>query len=263
MSKPVAILGCGPAGLMAAQAVVLSGREAVILSRPVKSKLGGAQFLHMPIAGINDAAPDRVITYRKRGDEATYRKKVYGEEYVPFTSFASVQDGETQEAWNLIETYDRLWEQFGGMISDVNVGPQWLDDHLDEFDLIFSTVPLPAICRARAGLSMASFHSFRVQNIHVATESYGNWSWGDDTIVYDGTNERTWYRASKLFGVSGTEWSDQQSPPPVGNLVRDSKPVGTTCDCYRDRVIRLGRRGTWTKGVLTHDAFLGVLEVIA
>lgn len=260
MTKPIAILGCGPAGLMAAHAVAMSGQDLVILSKPEKSRLGGAQFLHAPIPGITEQQPDRMIMYRKRGDETTYRDKVYGDEYVPFTSFAGVSDGETQAAWNLGEAYDRLWEQYGGHVNEQNVSPHWLTEHIDDFALVFSTVPLPMICKVRAGLE-AGFHSFRVQEIALTTEPYVN-DIEPDTIVYDGTKDRSWYRASLLFGVHGTEWSC--GPPPVPGIIRDRKPIGTTCTCFLDQsVIRLGRRGTWMKGVLTHDAFLGALEVFA
>lgn len=259
--KSVAVLGCGPAGLLAAHAIGLSGRPVAVFSRPHKSVLGGAQFLHEPIPGLNDESePDAVITYRVDGDAETYYRKVYGEEYVPFVSFSGVADGEQQNAWNLSATYDRLWGIFDGRINEAGITPQWLEQLSADsnFDLILSTVPLVHICRARAGLTQEN-HQFKVQNITIATEEYAH-GLEPNTIRYDGTNMRSWYRTSLLFGHYGTEWSADVTQPPVPTI-RDHKPIRTTCDCWPN-VVRLGRRGTWTKGVLTHHAFTEAIKLV-
>jgi len=264
--KPVAILGAGPAGLLAAHAVGLAGQPIVVISQPtrdgtspLKSRLGGAQFLHKPIPELTNREPDTTVTYRVFGDEATYRQKVYGGSRVPFTSFESVTDGMTQSAWNLIGVYDALWESFKESITVIKVDPDWLDKNLDRFRLVLSTVPLPLLCRSRAGI-VDDVHAFPVQKVRIHTEALKK-SLGDDTIYYDGTRDHAWYRMSRLFGVGGTEWSDQVPKPPVPHLVA-KKPIRTSCTCYEGQVVRLGRHGTWTKGVLTHDAFIGALDAL-
>lgn len=254
MEGVVAVLGCGPAGLMAAQAVALAGRPLAIFSvKAEPSKLGGAQFLHKAIPGINDhRKPDAVLTYRLLGDPETYRRKVYGSQpNVPFVSFTGVKDGEEQPAWNLIETYERLWEKFSGHINEVAITAEWMRDN--SFDEVFSSVPLPSICMTQAGM-VSGYHGFHSQDILIAPLDYLP-SVPDNTIVYDGTPDRTWYRSSRIFGVPGTEWSTYVKAPPLPGLLRDRKPISTTCDCHPE-VTRVGRRGTWTKGVLTHDAFI-------
>lgn len=259
MMEAIAVLGCGPAGLMAAQAVALTGGMLVLFSEKAEpSKLGGAQFLHKPIPGINDEEPDALITYRVRGDEETYRRKVYGEEPVPFTSFANVKDGETQPAWNLIETYEKLWDKFEPHINVGKIGPTWFDE-MGEFTHVFSSIPLPAICKARAGL-VPAFHHFHSQSVNICTRQFAD-DIPDNTIVYDGTMDRRWYRASRIFDVHGTEWSAHTPPPPVGDIIKATKPVATTCDCH-PQVTRVGRNGTWTKGMLTHDALVTALKTL-
>lgn len=261
--KPVAILGSGPAGLLAALAVGLRGRPMVIFSNKEKSQLGGAQYLHRRIPIVADREPDAVLMNRKVGTSEVYRQKVYGDDPVPFVSFDGVDDGMMEQAWNLIDTYENLWGEFGHAINEADVGPRWIEEHRDEFSAILSTVPLPALCRARAGLT-PEFHSFKVQEIVISTDpDYCSVPRGEDnTIIYDGTRERSHYRSSRLFGVSSTEWSTiGGSLPPIPDLIRDRKPVATTCDCFSGEVIRLGRRGTWRKGVLTHHAFEAAWEV--
>lgn len=263
--RPVAVLGVGPAGLMAAHACALMGKPVALFSRgaqdtgPIKSKLGGAQFLHYPIPGINDIdEPDAEVRYILCGDSETYRRKVYGDDpNIPFVSMDSVKHDSTQRAWNLQHTYDVLWDTLvnGTTVNLEHIGAQWVDTALEKewFDGIFSTVPAPSLCRSAAGLN-GQPHMFKVQGVNIATECILD-NLPDNHVVYDGTPDRSWYRCSRLFGQGGTEWRGNVQPP-YGNLIRVSKPLSTTCDCYAGKVIRLGRHGTWTKGVLTHDAFL-------
>lgn len=256
MQQAVAVLGCGPAGMMAAQAVSIAGVPIAIFSEKSQpSRLGGAQFLHQPIPGINNEdEPDTIITYQVHGDEETYRRKVYGDDpNVPFTSFSGVKDGDQQPAWNLQRTYGMLWDKFGSKVNEEKLTPSLVESMTKEYIAVFSSIPLPAICRARAGL-IPEFHHFSAQKINVCTRQFSN-DVPPDTIVYDGTMDHGWYRASHLFGHHGTEWSSLIPMPPVGDIIKDSKPIRTDCNCHPD-VTRVGRRGTWTKGVLTHHAFL-------
>lgn len=262
--RPIAILGVGPAGLMAAHACALAGRPVALFSRgdqdtgPIKSKLGGAQFLHYPIPAINDAdEPDAEVRYILCGTSEGYRHKVYGEDSnIPFVSMQNVKHNMVQRSWNLGATYDKLWNTLvdGTTVNMEFIGPLWLDKALDNgwFDAIFSTIPAPSLCRSAAGMN-GSPHQFVSQKVNLITECVLD-NLPDNTIVYDGTEERSWYRCSRLFGLGGTEWSG--IVPPYGSVIKVAKPLRTSCDCYSDKVVRLGRYGTWTKGVLTHDAFL-------
>lgn len=257
--KPVAVLGCGPAGLLAAHAVGLTGQPMAVFSIKKKSVLGGAQFLHSPIPGLTAEEPDFHITYQTRGDAMTYRHKVYGSDdpttNPPFVSMDGIQDGQTQAAWNLAGVYDQLWDAFEGSINDEAISPQWLLDHGDQFRAVVSTMPLPMLCKARAGLVEAN-HSFTYQGIRVAQgdDAGAAQSLPDNTVAYDGDLDHVWYRASKINGVCGVEYSDRNPLPPIPNLVPLQKPIQTTCDCWPD-VLKVGRMGMWKKGILTHHAF--------
>lgn len=262
--KPIAILGVGPAGLMAAHACAVQGRMVALFSRgdqdtgPIKSKLGGAQFLHYPIPGINDAnKEDAEVRYVLCGDAEGYRHKVYGDDpNIPFVSMENVKHNMVQPAWNLQATYDRLWEALidNSTVNMEFIGPMWLDKALENnwFDAVFSTIPAPSLCRSAAGLN-GNPHVFLSQKVNIVTECIlGNLP--DNHVVYDGTPDRSWYRCSKLFGIGGTEWSGVN--PPYAAPIKVAKPLRTNCDCYADKILKLGRYGTWRKGVLTHDAFM-------
>lgn len=270
--KPVAILGLGPAGLMAAHAVALAGKPVALFSKPAdeggsirRSKLGGAQFLHDPMPLINDDDPDTVITYRVVGNTDVYRRKVYGDTAVPFVSMENVHDRQEQPAWNLQATYDKLWDWYGvDRVGNPDViTPAWIDNALEQdwFSLILSAMPAPALCRTINDpfhVMNTAPHSFLTQQVTIADEAMMP---HDNTIWYDGTMDHSWYRSSVLFGYGSTEWGGgRRSVFP--NTVDVHKPLRTNCDCFADSVIRLGRFGTWTKGVLTHHAFAAAVKAV-
>lgn len=270
--KPVAILGAGPAGLMAAHAAALAGRPIALFTKgdgtgaPVRSRLGGAQFLHEPIPYANDPEPDGLITYRLRGSVETYRHKVYGSDpNIPFVSMEDLVDGDTQAAWSLERTYDRLWEMLSADKANViDLSPAWIDEAMQKewFDLIVNTVPMTQLCLSNQGLITKEVpHVFVSQRIRIHNECVLE-DLPDNTVVYDGDLSHSWYRCSRIFGVGSTEWSTLGPVPPYSDLVTARKPIKTTCTCYEDSVIRLGRHGTWTKGVLTHHAFNRMRQIL-
>lgn len=263
--KPVAVLGCGPAGLLAAHAVGLSGQPMSVFSVKRQSVLGGAQFLNGPVPMITEPEADFQITYRTRGDALSYRHKVYGTDdpttNPDFVSMSNVHDGQQVPAWDLRQAYDRLWSQFEHSINDEAVTPGWLEANASQFRTIVSTVPLPTLCRSMAGEDVGTRHSFTVQSIHVSQgdDAGAAKALDDNTVLYNGDLEQAWYRASKINGVPSVEYSDRGRLPPIPNLVGLNKPIRTTCDCWPD-VLKVGRFGKWQKGVLTYDAFVETLK---
>jgi len=252
----VAIIGCGPAGLLTAWAALESRAAVTIFSEHDKmSVLGGAQYLHMAIPGITQQEPEATIQYIYRGDADTYRHKVYGQTRVPFVSFGVKR--EDQDAWSLRDAYERLWLTFSAThLNEVRAGPDWLDDIKSDFHHVFSTVPLKFICRS------PWLHQFHTQDIYISTDPDVHDYVPDNTIIWDGTWLRSWYRTSNLFGVHGTEWSGRTKPP-YPELITDRKPISTSCNCWDDtNVVLVGRRGEWRKGVLTHHAYLKARELL-
>lgn len=275
----VAILGCGPAGLLAAHACALAGVRYSILSPPKKSVLGGAQFLHAAIPGLTSPVPDAIVNYHVTGDAQTYQAKAYGPMGVQpsFVSFDSVYHGKTQGAWNLINVYDVLWHLVDAMdgIDPTTVTPDGLANLRQDFDLVVSSAPLPSLCRASAAMSqdagqMTAGHVFHKQTIKIARNLCAlPESWHGDraemTIFYNGDPGQAWYRSSSLWGHMFTEYGSVYSPP-YEDIVTAHKPLTHTCDCHGaaaplsdDNMLLVGRFGRWQKGVLTHQAFYETL----
>jgi hypothetical protein len=75
------------------------------------------------------------------------------------------------------------------------------------------------------------------------------------TVQCNGEENPRWYRASNVFGYKTCEWPGEKAPP-VQDIAKVEKPISTTCDCWLDgNYLRLGRFGTWTKGVLSHEGY--------
>ena len=250
----VVILGCGPAGLAAAQAVVSSGHEAVIISNTDQpSKQFGCQYLHAPIPGYESVERVRV-SYRLEGTPEQYRRKVYGSDWI---GGVSPEDfiGE-HDAWDIRKTYTAMWKTLifdnavrlvvrrvvRGIIPSV---------YAMDPDLIVSTIPAQALCSN-------PLHEFYSHTIW-ANGSTTAISLSENAVLCDGTPERSWYRISNVFGYRTTEWASQ--PHISRRTVPVVKPLWTTCDCHPE-VLRAGRYGAWEKKRLIHEVYPAMLEAL-
>lgn len=261
MSK-VLILGCGPAGLMAAAAAEAAKHEVVIVGKKRKSEMYGAQYLHMPIRGYS---PDTgfEVKYLLLGSAEEYRRKVYGDARV---SVSPEDLAENHEGWDIRSTYDRLWLRFSDRIQNVvfNSGMEvnmYLEviranEHIAGVNHFISTIPAPLLCVNPA-------HAFPSQNV---------WAIGDapergvfcpitqadlNTVLCSGTKDNSWYRTANILGYRTAEWPENKRPP-LSDVSLVRKPINTNCDCL-PFVHRMGRYGKWQKGVLSHEAYYETL----
>lgn len=247
----VAILGAGPAGLMAAHAAVLSGHEVDIFSKKRKSYMRGAQYLHLPIPET-DSKPFK-LSYRLTGEVDGYRDKVYGAE-----SGVEVSPGYlvgTSTVWDIRSVYDHLWAMYSRLVKDVEVSAAFAETLFDRYDQVVSTIPRTALC------SQAE-HVFSMKCVYV-TEEY-RWM-GDNVVMCSGHEDDPWYRTSSVHGWTNTEYPTYEASAKdnaVGSKVHCvTKPISTNCTCTPG-VLFAGRYGTWTKGVLAHSAFYDTIHML-
>lgn len=252
------VFGCGPSGLMATHAAAMRGYDVVVISKKRKSEMFGCQYLHQPIPLVTNEINEAKVEYKLQGTVEGYRRKVYGSRAVT-TSPESL--GENHSAWNIRDTYNRLWEMYGSYVIDTDLSVALEGDELKglvtEADRVFSTVPAPLLCK-RTDNHM--FHSEKVWSIGDAPERgiFSPVKVAPNTAIVNGEDSPAWYRASNVFGYSTVEWPHDKRPPLEG-VSEIVKPLSTTCDC-RPGITRLGRYGKWTKGVLSHTAFFDVYD---
>jgi hypothetical protein len=251
MSKYVLILGCGPAGLMAAHAATLAGFGVHIFSKKRKSEMFGAQYLHAPIpeASPNLSFP---VHYQLQGDVEGYKEKVYGRGFRGTVSPEDLMGDHT--GWDIRSTYDILWRRYSPYIIDRSFPtPQELHQFLHDMNMghVVSTIPAPLLCVNPGHL----FPSQEVWSVGDAPERgvFCPISVEEDTVVCNGERDVSWYRAANILGYKTAEWS-MKNPPPFEGISKVTKPIGTSCNCLPG-VHRAGRYGRWMKGVLSHTAF--------
>lgn len=258
----LAILGAGPSALVAAHAAMMYGDTEVTLFAPgEKSTIWGAQYLHQPIPGVSHADPS-VIRYQMEGKPQDYLKKVYN----------GLWDGHISDdlrdqahcAWDLREAYDKLWDTFIPHIQhfrlteNVLITAGYVQQFMDNFDMVVNTIPRKVFCMKPRQ------HEFRFTEI---------WAMGDSDrqrvpvptregiIVYNGHDDATWYRASRVFGYSTLEWPHHINRPPISGIARVRKPINHNCDCAPG-VKHLGRMGRWDKNVLIHHVYADMTELL-
>jgi hypothetical protein len=240
----VTVLGCGPAGLIAAHSAISLGAEVRILSKKEKSFIGGAQYLHEPIPGISSLYPDGEIKIEMWGDEKGYALKVYGDPNHQ-TSWKNYHHGEHRPAWDLRKTYDVLWERYEHLVTDIMITEELLKEQVAKStDFIISSIPAKGLCT-----KIGAGHHFHKRKVLISQESAAD---EDNLIIWNGEADLPWSRWSRIFGVNGGyEY-------PLGSIVAGaraiSKPLSTNCNCYPG-MLRVGRYGRWNKEGLTHEAF--------
>jgi hypothetical protein len=80
-------------------------------------------------------------------------------------------------------------------------------------------------------------------------------------ILYNGTEEASWYRASRVFGYSTVEWPHRINRPPIPGVARVRKPINHDCNCMPG-VKHLGRMGRWDKNILVHHVYADMQELL-
>lgn len=246
----ITILGCGPSGLITALAMEQAGfRDIKILSRKKeKSPMNGAQYLHKGIPGISETGDHFAIKYVKHGTAQCYAKKVYGDWDAP-VSWHNFSHG-LFDAWSLQPAYNRLWERYAHLIEEYFMSGPALQDYMQDYTgHIISTIPRKALCLAD--------HQFDAQQVYITNTAPEEVDY--DTIVYNGTKQGGWYRASLIRGHGSTEYRAGPDTPFEPN---GYKPTTHDCDCFADEpgLTFLGRFGEWNKRVLMHNVYESARE---
>lgn len=241
--------------MFAAHAFTTNGWTVDIHSVNRRSEMFGAQYLHMAIPGLSLPEDYREIQYTLQGTVEGYGEKVYGSRQGLVLSPEQFQGA--QDVWDIRAAYYRAWDLYQDKVHAVKITPAWMRSVLNGgYQRIIISIPAPSLCDA-------DLHQFVAQKV---------WAIGDapergvtcpvrvapETVVCDGTRDVGWYRASNLYGYCTVEWGESRRPP-IPTAAEVLKPISTTCDCWLDsdgRVTRVGRYGTWTKGALSHQAYI-------
>lgn len=251
----VVVLGCGPAGLFAAHAAVEQGADVTIFSKPRKSMMRGAQYLHRPIPGLSGKPFE--VTYDLLGDPAAYRSKVYGDVSDILVSPETLVG--ISQAWDIREAYDAAWDLYNERIRGWDAERSAIPTLAANADLVISSIPAQLICQN----NKHKFDSAKIWSIDMVKPSglfqYDDGGPVDNLVICSGDPDDWWYRASRIHGWENTEFPHDHRPSESEHysVHEVEKPLSTDCDCLSG-VMRVGRYGSWKKGVLSHEAYYDV-----
>lgn len=273
------ILGCGPAGLFAAHAATLGGAEVMIVSKRRKSELYGAQYLQAPIEGISTDADSFKVHFNLNGSFIDYKRKVYGDELPDPEAVTENGFFVPKPAWDMRAAYDRAWEIYYRSIIHHELNSEELQLQLLNAyrpHLVVSTIPKRALCLMPGG------HAFSEQSLWAIGDAPERGVFAsdfidlpDNSVTYDGTADTGWHRAARIRGFTSVEWPEGRRPP-IDGVVRITKPVQTTCDCWGDKqtpflasrygvsmgFVFAGRYGAWHWAGQSHDAYALVRGIL-
>lgn len=246
------VIGCGPAGLLAAHAGVLQGWEVIIFSKKQKSQISGAQYLQSEIPLLATYDMELFVTYCKVGQKRNYARRVYGSMDAP-VSWGRYQSGVPYKAFSLHKAYDALWNMYEGLIIDQNISWEWLKNIWQyEAEFVVSTIPLITYCGDPQAWEWNS------QEIYVLGGEQDDADPRNGYVMYNGSNlqlqleSETPYRVSCIGGVYQEEYSFW-----VPRSVKVVKPLSTnwTLPASLGVDLLVGRYGAWNKEELAHDAY--------
>lgn len=262
----VAILGAGPAGLLAAETAAQMGANVSVYSVANKSILHGAQYLHRPPPEGIKAQAFR-IQYKLWGKSIDYRRKVYGDAWFGEVSpDRLVQD---HYGWDIRQAYDTLWDLWEDRITHFRFNS--FDQAnafigFDRYDHVFSSVPRPIW-----SIGGEKYHSQDIWAVGRPAHESPVSNLDDYTVICNGLEAPSWYRASNIAGHVTLEWpylgDGSRQKPIIPGVVRVRKPLSYQANpamqnLADQRLIHIGRYGEWQKGVLTSDAMTRVEKVL-
>lgn len=271
----VAILGCGPTGLLAAHACHLEGvGDFDIISKKRKSQLFGSQYLHEPIPEISRFEDHADVKYITVGSPEEYRRKTHGKWW---DGHIAPEDFEPDHrAWNIREAYDKLWQRYGWRVKDYEFITDELrlsqyrgstydvaryDLQLEHYDLIINTIP-----RDIWRMPGDEFIYSEGWALGDAPEEgkFIPHQVDDNTIICDGSASVAWTRLSRVFGYATVEWPHHIPQPPIPGVARVIKPLHAKLNTQAPNPtadwLHVGRYGKFEKGVVVTDAFNDVVR---
>lgn len=241
----VAILGCGPAGLIAAHAAEQLGHNIDIVSKKAKSFIPGSQHLQAAIPGLTPHYPEYTVEFVRLGTAEGYARKVYGDPTHPcgWEAYRGLHP-----SWSVYNAYDILWERYEGRVEDSQINAEIVSILSSEYDRVVTTLPQPAIC-THIGQHWFEGVPYYIKPLEIPPDDHNR-----EVVVWNGLDGDHWYRWSILG-----ERCSIESTKPMDGALEGRKAIYNNCDCHSE-VIRVGRWAKWRHGVLLHHVYTDVIE---
>lgn len=215
-----AVLGTGMAGMVAAHAVrnFDPSAEIVIYGVNREPTPTGARWYERAIPDVN--VMSRMVTTESAGDPQNYGVKLGG----PVSEYFRARPDFL--AFNYWDANYKLWDQYQDNIIQLDPDFEMIQkSSWDDCDFVINTAPRPNFYdRSEHGMFAATRH-WRIdegRNANEATNPYRNVLPGNQDkhlMIFDGTEDSSWFRITQVFGLMSVEWGFHQKPPIAGAYV--------------------------------------------
>lgn len=256
MSKLVAVIGCGPAGLAAVHAAVGLGHDVELYAPMSKSPLRGPLLLQRPIPAVTLTHPDAYVAQLVIGGSILdYRYKLYGDVNININGDI-LEKG--YHAWKLSAAYDSMWSRYVDNAHrqvwtvERDVSPSALVGISGRFDAVINTAPADRFCMKTGE------HEFVSKSVSLVVNALAMIDQPDNTIYFNADKAVPWVRSSHIFGSQTIEYPFDSAPPLAIDI---RKPIRTDCDCH-PRVFRTGRFGSWRNETWVDTAYFATREAL-
>ena len=240
----IAVLGCGPAGLIAAHAVESLGHTVHIISNKAKSVIPGSQHLQAVIPGLTPHYPEYTVEFVRLGTAEGYARKVYGDPTHPcgWEAYRGLHP-----SWSVYNAYDILWERYEARVLEADIDKSVIPEIIKEYDRVVTTLPQHSIC-SRIGDHWFEGVPYYIKPLEIPIDDHNR-----EVVVWNGLPDDHWYR----WSILGERCSIESTTPMEGAL-EGRKAIYNNCDCYPE-VLRVGRWAKWRHGVLLHHVYTDVM----
>lgn len=243
----IAVLGCGPAALLAAHVIDERGHRPRIYSLPEKSVIPGSQHLHGPVRGLTPLYPEGTINFVRMGTARGYAEKVYGD---PERNTGWEHYLQVYPSWNVLKAYDKLWDRWGHQVNAQYLDRDTIREISRGYGLTISTIPAQTSCYDRER------HTFESVPYYIKPLPAPPGDEGHEIVIYNGLLTDPWYRWSILAGLCTQEFMK-----PVNGADHGLKAVSNTCTCW-PFIHRIGRWAKWQHGVTLFKSYQEVVKLM-
>lgn len=253
----VCILGAGMSGMVAAKALDDMGIEFDIFDKCETnvSQQKGLHYLHGDVGlqlipfrlknlVIKDVFDDRMDNY-------IYSIKIWGNTQILNNSMVNLP-AETN-VYDFRHAYEMLTDYYGERVVKMDIQKSMLTGLQHEYDMIISTIPLKVLFPEYVCES---------ETMWVSEDLPQGVELKDFTVVYNLMLDVPWYRCSKVFGQTYTEYvGSHEAAFPIKKIKTCEQVVLDRNSLLKnDHILLVGRFGTWDRKKLVHQVYDDVIR---
>jgi hypothetical protein len=247
----VAILGAGMSGLVAAKALYDMDITNFNMFDKCVSNVSQQKGLHYLHGNCNlPLEPHRLENFvfkpidMKSEENVQYSRKVWGNDKVLNNSLVDLPS-ETI-VYDFRKAFDILRNKFAICVYACNIDREFVKSCQQEYDLTICTIPMKvlfpnAICES--------------ETVYVSEGLPDDVELNDFTVAYNIHMDVPWYRASKVFGQTYTEYVGAHPTAIPIKKIKTQTSMNLQNVFEKNKIMMVGRFSEWNRKRLVHQVY--------